>query len=293
MGIWLVPVRLNFKGILFTEQRVGLNGLDLRSAESRAAAQLKTVVRLSGPRLDREGRLELNYDGQRFAMILVLSRSVDVGRTFLHALYATPTVSGAAVLNPDVPWELFPGIAPAPGDTVASSTRASRRQSPGNFAILPGPRNPLKISCETEVIGDLVFPQGTSGAGTCMEALSFPTLELGPAAVQQNQSSASTAVFSVDGNAAVRVKCADLKTCDGGASQISIPMLFSREHTVDALSIDPKLRGALDLLNTDSLVADPHRIHSLRILVSTFYKSINVGLRVGTWHDTNVCRQPY
>jgi hypothetical protein len=289
MGIWLVPVRLNFKGVLFTEQRADLNSLDLRAAESRATSQLKSVVKLSGPNLDREGRLELQYEGQRYAMILVLSRSVDVGRTFVHAMYGTPAVSGSG-LNPEMPWELFPGMVPLPGDAIANPAKVSRRQSSGNFAILPGPREPLKISCEKEVTGDIVFPKRTPVAGTCIEALSFPTLELGPAEVLQNQGTASSNVFSVDASAAVRVKCGDLKTCAEGVSQISIPTFFSKERTVGALSTDPQLKGALDLLNAESLVADPHRIHSLRVLVNTFYKSINVGSRVGTWRDVNVCR---
>jgi len=289
MGVWLLPIRLNFKGVLFTEQGTDLNALDLRNTELRAAEQLKSAVKLSGARLDREGRLEINYEGKRYAMILVLSRSADVGRTFIHALYNTLPAADTGP-KPEVPWELFPGILPRTGETIASPVNVSRRLPAGNFSLIPGAPKPLKIDCESGVTGDLVFQNRAAAPGTCVEALSFPTMELGPAVVQQHPSSVNSSVFLVNGSAGVRVGCSDLKICKTGSSLVSIPASFSKERTISTLSTDPRLKEAMQLLDTDSLVAEPHKIHSLGVLVKTFYNSINIGARVGTWHEVSVCR---
>jgi len=298
-GIWLVPLRLDFAGVLYTEEPRNIASFNSMEAMKSAAEDLKVAVKISKPRLGSDRLLQFEYVGPRYGFLLILSREARTGRAFVQELarrakdFASTgqSISGRT-MEAETPLELFPGYI-ADVEQVQTSALPDRYRKIKNFALRPDDKTGVRrISCDAGVIGELTFTTRGSNAGTnCAGLVSIPVLEFDPPIRVGAPDKLSLNLFKQLPK--TRLSCDSLPDCASSAAIIRFPLKVNGRRTVTTVDQDGSAqREALRRYDTKSLALAPHRIHSLGELVRNFYNRLGESRPVTDWTTVSLCRAP-
>jgi len=297
-GIWLVPIKLDFAGILYTEEPHELAAFDAAKTMKSVTEDLNTTVKISGAKLGVGRLLEFDYVGPRYGFLLVLSKEARTGRSFVQELVRrakdfaqTGQRASAAGIVVEPPLELFPGYI-GEAEEIHTAAVPDRFRKSKNFATLRGngTGNARRISCDSGVIGEVTFTTRSSTArSTCAGIASIPVLEFDPP-IRVGSGDKLPLIFS-NNHPRTTISCDSLPACTGSPATIRFPLKVNGRRTVTQIDqADSAQRKSLDRYGTSSLALSPHRILSLGELVRNFYSRLGESRMVTDWTVVSFCR---
>jgi hypothetical protein len=299
-GIWLVPLRIDFAGVLYTEELRDPASFNSMEAMNLVADDVKTPVKIGRPRLGADGLLQFDYVGPRYAFLLILSREARTGRAFVQELArrAKDSALHMGSNKPDqnmiveAPLELFPGYI-ADAVDVQTAALPDQYRKVKNFALLRANGTSVRrVSCDSGVTGELAFTTRESEAGSsCLGLVSMPVLEFDLPVRVGASDKLNLSLFQ--GLPKTKLSCDSLPDCASPAAIIRFPLRVNGLQSVRAVDQDGSVpREALRRYDTKSLALAPHRIHSLGELVRNFYNRLGESRPVTDWTTVSLCRAP-